>query len=215
VAPPGFGAGGSGSVRSGSAKRFDWVSEMPQPKSSSSRGRSTAGGRRSSPGNAATRRRSSASSARAAEDQADASESIAEQLVRLLDPRELVVLTRDRVQEVLDDAVERGRMTRADASLLVSELVHRGRRQTEDLLADVEQLLGRSRDQLEDAVDKARRATGLGSSFPIAGYDDLTAAEVTSRLGELTPAELRKVRDYERRNANRKSVLAAVEQRLG
>ena len=37
---------------------------------------------------------------------------------------------------------------------------------------------------------------------------------MTDRLGDLTPAELRKVRDYEKRNANRKSVLAAVEQQL-
>ena len=63
-------------------------------------------------------------------------------------------------------------------------------------------------------VDRARRATGVGPSFPILGYDDLTAAKVTDRLGDLTPAELRKVRDYEKRNANRKSVLAAVEQKL-
>ena len=63
-------------------------------------------------------------------------------------------------------------------------------------------------------VDRARRAAGVGPSFPILGYDDLTAAQVTERLGELDAAELRKVRDYEQRNANRKSVLAAIEQKL-
>ena len=40
-------------------------------------------------------------------------------------------------------------------------------------------------------------------SFPILGYDDLTAAQVQARLDDLSPAQLRKVRDYERRNANR------------
>ena len=59
-----------------------------------------------------------------------------------------------------------------------------------------------------------RRATGTGS-FPISNYDDLTAAQVTERLSDLTPAQLRKVRDYERRNANRKSVLGAIEKALG
>jgi hypothetical protein len=165
---------------------------------------STAGGRRA----AAPRRRGSEATAKEAR-AADA-ESLAEQLLRLIDPREIVVLTRDRVQDVLDDAVARGRMTRADASLLVSELIHRGRRQTEDLVADLEQLVGRSR---EPVRRDARR--GVAVTFPIAGYDDLTAAQVTSQIGGLTPAELRKVRDYERRNANRKSVLTAVEQRLG
>ena len=54
----------------------------------------------------------------------------------------------------------------------------------------------------------------MGPSFPITAYDDLTAAQLQSRLDGLTPAELRKVRDYERRNANRKSVLDAVEAKL-
>jgi hypothetical protein len=47
------------------------------------------------------------------------------------------------------------------------------------------------------------------------GYDDLTAAQVQGRLEGLTPAELRKVRDYEKRHANRKSVLNAIESKLG
>ncbi|MDX6732015.1 MAG: hypothetical protein QOC54_1963, partial [Baekduia sp.] len=44
--------------------------------------------------------------------------------------------------------------------------------------------------------------------------DDLTAAQITKRLGDLTPAELRKVRDHERRGEARKSVLAAIERKL-
>ena len=63
-------------------------------------------------------------------------------------------------------------------------------------------------------VDKARRAAGLGPSFPILGYDELTAAQVGERLADLSSAELRKVRDHERRNANRKSVLAAIDRAL-
>ena len=125
-------------------------------------------------------------------------------------PLELVVLTRDRLQEVFDDAVDRGRMTRDDANSVISALVGRGRGLTEDVVSDLEQLLGRSREQL----DKARRATGIGSQFPITGYDDLSVAQVRERLDGLTPAELRKVRDYERRNANRKTVLQAIESKL-
>jgi polyhydroxyalkanoate synthesis regulator phasin len=153
----------------------------------------------------------------------------------------LMMVSRDRIQEVLDDAVSRGRVTRDDANQMVSDLVRRGRRQTDDLMKDLEQLLGRGRDQFEDAtgdareqarkgatrarrqpsvdrvlreVDRGRRAAGLPPSFPIMGYDDLSAAQVVDRLADLSPAELRKVRDYERRNANRKSVLTAIEKAL-
>jgi hypothetical protein len=106
--------------------------------------------------------------------------------------REMLVLTRERVQDVLDDAVRRGRMTRDDAAELLAELVRRGR----------------------EGVASARRVTGIGTSFPIAGYDDMTAVEITERLEGLDAPALRTVRDHERRNANRKTVLVAIERKL-
>ena len=47
-------------------------------------------------------------------------------------------------------------------------------------------------------------------------YESILAVPilVKDQLEGLTPAELRKVRDYEKRNANRKSVLTAVEKKL-
>jgi len=149
-----------------------------------------------------------------------------------------IVITGDRLQETLDEAVRRGRMTAADAEELVQVLVEVGRRQTQDALAELEGLVERSAEETRRrtssrvhsvaaaarrvpgtdralrTVDRARRAAGLGSAFPIIGYDELTAAQVIGRLSELTPAELRKVRDHERRNAKRKSILGTVEKRL-
>ncbi len=140
-----------------------------------------------------------------------------------------VVLTAQRLQETVDDAVTRGRITRRDAEELAGGLVSSGRQQTADLLADIEQLLDRGRSDLTSAtkatvkgsgdrvlreVDRARRVAGLGSSFPILGYDELTAVQVVKRLGGLTPAELRIVRDRERRDAARSTVLDAVEAAL-
>ena len=130
-------------------------------------------------------------------------------LKRLLNPVDAVVLTRERLQEVVDDAVTRGRMTRTDATELVAEIFARSRSTTEEILS----LL--PTDRVRREVDRARRVTGIGPTFPISGYEGLTAAQVQSRLDDLSPAELRKVRDYERRNANRKTVLAAIETKLG
>jgi polyhydroxyalkanoate synthesis regulator phasin len=138
-----------------------------------------------------------------------------DQLKRLLNPVDAVVMTRERLQEVVDDAVRRGRMTHADASELMTEIVARSRSTTEDLLTQVDDLLGNPSDRVRREVDRARRVTGLGQSFPISGYEGLTAAQVQSRLDDLSPAELRKVRDYERRNANRKTVLNTIESKLG
>jgi len=134
---------------------------------------------------------------------------------KLMNPVDAVLITRDRLQEVVDDAVQRGRMTRSDASELMAEIFSRGRRTSEDLMAEVDQRLGGPADRVRREVDRARRATGIGPVFPISGYESLTAAQVQSRLDSLSSAELRKVRDYERRNANRKTVLAAIETKLG
>ena len=63
-------------------------------------------------------------------------------------------------------------------------------------------------------VHRPRRAARIPGP-PIIGYDSLTAAQIIARLSDLSPADLRKVRDHERRNANRKSVLQAIEKKLG
>jgi hypothetical protein len=142
-----------------------------------------------------------------------------------------VVISSERLQETIDDAVERGRITRGDGEDLVARLFSSGRKQTEDLLGLVEQALDRGRSGVVAAargttrrvggeravrqVDRVLRAAGLPTSFPIVDYDELTAAAISSRVSELdAPAALRTVRDYERRHGNRKSVLEAVERRL-
>jgi len=149
---------------------------------------------------------------------------------RIIKPLGLVVLSRERIRETLEEATEQGRITRHDAEELFLTLVQRGREQTDHLLSDLERVLGRGRQQLDSATrrartnqpldrlvrgaDRARRSIRVGPSFPISGYDDLTAAQVQKRLGGLSAAELRKVRDFERRHANRKSVLSAIDKAL-
>jgi polyhydroxyalkanoate synthesis regulator phasin len=164
-----------------------------------------------------------------------------------------VTLSRDWLQEVFDDAVKRGRMTRKDANELVNSLLTRGRKGSEDLVKDLERMLtqarrdvetrareartrvesrtGRARKQVAGAAgraarsardagdtplaraDRLRRRAGVGS-FPISAYDELTAAQVKRRLGELSKPELRKVRTYEKNNKARKGILDAIEKRL-
>lgn len=146
---------------------------------------------------------------------------MAEQLLsQIIKPLGLVVLSRERIQQTLDEAAERGRLTRSDANQLVAELVGRGRQQTDELLHEIDRLWGLGRQQLDTAT-RLVRATGLArrgaddaTSAPIAGYDELTAAQVQRRLGDLSQPELRRLRDYERRHANRKSVLSAIDRSL-
>ena len=153
-----------------------------------------------------------------------------------------LTLSRERIQEVVDDAVERGRMTRGDANKLVSNLVSHGRKASDDLMRDLEKLLeqarkevdsrtspgrrqarsaaGRAARSVRDAADRPlaeadrlRRRTGAPGP-PITGYDQLTAGQVKSRLKDLNKAELRKVRTQEKRGKVRKGILNDIERRL-
>src|SRR5919199_4120705 len=226
---------------------------MPQPKSRSGASRSTAAKRSAAAKRgAATKRREAAKRSAAAKRGAANRRAVSpgsddamranlqafkDAFASSVTSLNLLMVSRERIQEVLDDAVSRGRVTRDDANELVSALVRRGRKQTEDLMQDFEQLLGRGRGATSDVrrsarsattrarrqpvldralreVDRTRRAAGVPPTFPILAYDDLTAAQVADRLADLSPAELRKVPDYERRNANRKSVLSAIERAL-
>jgi polyhydroxyalkanoate synthesis regulator phasin len=160
-----------------------------------------------------------------------------------------VTISRDRLQEVLDDAVRRGRMTRGDAEEMVTRLVTRGRDQADELLSQLERLLSqareapdRARQQVGDHADRARKEVGTRAKqarkravkaadtplaqadrvrraarvpgFPITAYDELSVRQIDRRLQELSRAELRRVRDYEKRNKSRKGVLSAVDRKL-
>ena len=144
----------------------------------------------------------------------------------------------------MDDAVKRGRMTRADAEQdRQPSLVSKGRAQTDELLAELEKLLDQARKGVESRVaparkraekaasaavkrvrttaepalaeaDKLRRRAGVASSSPITGYDTLNATQVKSRLKDMNKADLRKVRTQEKRGKARKGILDDIEKRL-
>ena len=195
---------------------------MAASKSSSSSGRSRS--------RKASARRSAGARKQAA-GRADGLASVVEQLVnRILRPLDIVMISRDRIQQTLDEAAERGRMTRGDANEVVVQLLQRGRQQTDELLSDFERLMSRGRtgldsarrrarqsepvDQLVRVADRARSSVGAGTSFPVSGYDEMTASQVNKRLAGLSHPELRRVREYEARHANRKSVLEAIDRAL-
>jgi polyhydroxyalkanoate synthesis regulator phasin len=124
-----------------------------------------------------------------------------------------VLLTRKNIEEVIDEAVGRGRMTHHDAQEMIQNLLQRGARATSDVAADIERLVGRSSGSV-DLDSDTELPLDSEANLPITGYDTLSAAKVQEQLLSLTPAQLRKIRDYERRHANRKTVLDPIDRKL-
>jgi polyhydroxyalkanoate synthesis regulator phasin len=149
-----------------------------------------------------------------------------------------ITISRERLQEVVDDAVKRGRMTRGDAEEMVGRLATRGREQAEDLLSQLDGVIS----QVREVPDRAKREVGgrakkarkrtvaavdkpLASAdrvrraarvpgFPITAYDQLTVKQIDGRLKGLSPKQLRQVRDYESRNRARKGLMRTLDRKL-
>lgn len=67
-----------------------------------------------------------------------------------------VTLSRDRVHEVLEDAVKRGRITRGDAEKLLTDLLNLGRKPTDALLRELERLVRQARKEVRGRAQPAR-----------------------------------------------------------
>ncbi len=52
------------------------------------------------------------------------------------------------------------------------------------------------------------------SGIPIAGYDELNVKEIGDRLEGMTAAEIRTVREYEKRNKNRETLIEQFDRKL-
>lgn len=76
-----------------------------------------------------------------------------------------ITLSRDRLQDVVDDAVHRGRMTRGDAEKMVTDILSKGRRQTDSLLGELERVIKQVRKEVRgsDGAQTRKRAAKSAS----------------------------------------------------
>jgi hypothetical protein len=121
---------------------------------------------------------------------------------------------------------------------MVGRLATRGREQAEELLSQLDGLLSQAREVPDRAkqevggraevarkrtvaavdkplasVDRVRRGARV-PGFPITAYDQLSIRQIDRRLQELSRQQLRKVREYERKNKARKGLLRSLDRKL-
>ena len=71
----------------------------------------------------------------------------------------------------------------------------------------------------ERVTEMTQRTTAAGvasvnGGFPIAGYDELNADEVADKLDGLTEEQLKTVREYEKRNKNRDTLIEQIDRKI-
>ena len=64
------------------------------------------------------------------------------------------------------------------------------------------------------AVTQVATAGTVNGGLPIGGYDELNVAEISDRLDSLSEEELKKVRDYEKRNKNRDTLIEQLDRKI-
>ncbi len=65
-----------------------------------------------------------------------------------------------------------------------------------------------------DAATLGAQRTAETATFPIPGYDEMNVDEISERVDALTDEQVRRLRDYERANQNRNTLIERFESRL-
>ncbi len=68
--------------------------------------------------------------------------------------------------------------------------------------------------QTEKATREAELEVAVFSALKTANYDELTVAEISERLDGLSIEELRKVREYEKHNKNRETLIEQIDRKI-
>jgi hypothetical protein len=119
-------------------------------------------------------------------------------------------------REIFGDAVREIQHQAESNKVLTRELIERIETQRDAFRTLVGESVDAYTDLLYAPLAYYRQGLRLVESegFPIAGYDELNVREIGDRLDGMTAAEIRKVREYEKRNKNRETLIEQFDRRL-
>ena len=121
-------------------------------------------------------------------------------------------------QEMFGSTVREIRHQAESNRALIQELVQRAEMQRDAFRTLVGESVDAYTDLLYAPLAYYKRGLRLvesaGAGFPIAGYDALNVREIGDRLDGMTAAEIRTIRQYEKRNKNRETLIEQFDRKL-
>jgi len=69
-------------------------------------------------------------------------------------------------------------------------------------------------EQTDEATEEAELKASVLGALKTADYDELSVAEISKRLDGLSAEQLRKVREYEKRNKNRETLIEQIDRKI-
>jgi hypothetical protein len=123
-------------------------------------------------------------------------------------------------REMFDGTVREIRQQAESNRALTRELVERAESQRDAFQALVGEAVDTYSDFIYAPLAYYRQGLRLvesevaGTGFPISGYDEMNVREISNRLNGLSAAEIRTVREYEKRNKNRDTLIEQLDRKL-
>lgn len=90
------------------------------------------------------------------------------------------------------------------------QVAHQGLRLAEEAAEQTEEAIR----QTEEATRKAELQAAVFGALQTEDYNELTVAEISNKLDDLSVEDLKKVREFEKRNKNRSTLIEEIDHRL-
>jgi hypothetical protein len=90
------------------------------------------------------------------------------------------------------------------------QVARQGLRVAEEATEHTEEILRHT----EKATKEAELKAAVLGALKTANYDELSVAEISRRLDDLSTEQLRKVREYEKRNKNRETLIEQIDRKI-
>jgi hypothetical protein len=123
-------------------------------------------------------------------------------------------------QGLVDGTIEELRQQAESNRAMTQELVDRAERQRDAFRTLFEESMDAYMGLFNVPFTYYRQGLELvesgvsGGGFPIANYDEMNVAEIGDRLEDLTAAQIRELREYEKRNKNRETLIEQFDRKL-
>jgi hypothetical protein len=114
------------------------------------------------------------------------------------------------IQEATEQGLKATQQVVEQGAEATQQVARQGLRVAEEATERTEETLR----QVEEATREVELHTSVLASLETDNYDTLTVAEITEKLGDLSTDELKKLREFEKRNKDRESLVERIDSKI-
>jgi hypothetical protein len=113
-------------------------------------------------------------------------------------------------QQVTEEGLKVTQQVVEQGAEATQQVARQGLRVAEEATEQTEEVLR----QVEEATREAELRTSVLAALETDNYDTLTIAEITEKLGDLSTEELKELREFEKRNKGRESLIERIDRKI-